>query len=279
MFHLRYVFRPEDELGKSHNLLSTNAFKAQGVNFEYVTAGLQPWTFRDATAAAKLGRPGKTVPGKVTVELVKQSFRVGEIVRPMVANGLGQSVYIQDQQSNCSIWTLEHLQLGTWEKITGCEVRRVPLVMEIGPGKVAETAINPYSDLFLQGRNPPAFGEGRYRISFSYLLTPRRTETTTIHTVTSPEFVVNGPPLPTPTQRASEKFFNELEERRQLLPTGGIQGEDNRARCDFDGDGDCDDADRAFFQARIGACRGDNNLTFPLCCFNQISCWLPRNTP
>ena len=34
--HLRYVFRPEAALGKSHNLLSTNAFKVQGVDFEFV---------------------------------------------------------------------------------------------------------------------------------------------------------------------------------------------------------------------------------------------------
>jgi hypothetical protein len=34
--HLRYVFRPEDALGKSHNLLSINAFKAQGVDFENI---------------------------------------------------------------------------------------------------------------------------------------------------------------------------------------------------------------------------------------------------
>ena len=33
--HLRYVFGPEDELGKSHKLLSMNVFKAQGVDFEY----------------------------------------------------------------------------------------------------------------------------------------------------------------------------------------------------------------------------------------------------
>ena len=33
--HLRYVFRLEDEMGKSHKLLSTNAFKAQGVDFEF----------------------------------------------------------------------------------------------------------------------------------------------------------------------------------------------------------------------------------------------------
>ena len=40
MSHLRYVFRPEDALGKSHNLLSINAFKAQGVDFEYYRAVL-----------------------------------------------------------------------------------------------------------------------------------------------------------------------------------------------------------------------------------------------
>jgi hypothetical protein len=32
---LEVYFRPEDELGKSHNLLWINAFKAQDVDFEY----------------------------------------------------------------------------------------------------------------------------------------------------------------------------------------------------------------------------------------------------
>ena len=36
MSHLRYVFRPEDELGKSHKLLSIHVFKAQGVAFEKI---------------------------------------------------------------------------------------------------------------------------------------------------------------------------------------------------------------------------------------------------
>jgi hypothetical protein len=36
LFLLRYVFRPEDALGKSHKHLWTNAFKAQGVDFEYI---------------------------------------------------------------------------------------------------------------------------------------------------------------------------------------------------------------------------------------------------
>ena len=32
--YLRYICRPEDELGKSYKPLSINVFKAQGVDFE-----------------------------------------------------------------------------------------------------------------------------------------------------------------------------------------------------------------------------------------------------
>jgi hypothetical protein len=39
---LRYVFRPADALGKSPNLLSINAFKAQGVNFESILQRQHP---------------------------------------------------------------------------------------------------------------------------------------------------------------------------------------------------------------------------------------------
>jgi hypothetical protein len=35
-FHLGYIFRSDDELGKPHKPLSINAFKAQGVDFEYI---------------------------------------------------------------------------------------------------------------------------------------------------------------------------------------------------------------------------------------------------
>jgi hypothetical protein len=33
--YLRYVCRPEDELGKSYKPLSINVFKAHGVDFEF----------------------------------------------------------------------------------------------------------------------------------------------------------------------------------------------------------------------------------------------------
>ena len=59
--HLRYVFRPEDALGKSHNLLSINAFKAQGVDFELLTAlyaSPTPQWLRHVPAVGTLRRVG-----------------------------------------------------------------------------------------------------------------------------------------------------------------------------------------------------------------------------
>jgi hypothetical protein len=41
--YLRYICRPEDELGKSYKPLSINVFKAQGVDFEWIKRG---WTDR-----------------------------------------------------------------------------------------------------------------------------------------------------------------------------------------------------------------------------------------
>jgi len=54
---LRYVFRPEDALGKSHNLLSINAFKIQGVDSEYE------------------GNPGITCPASKTSSGSPQTVR------------------------------------------------------------------------------------------------------------------------------------------------------------------------------------------------------------
>jgi hypothetical protein len=54
----------------------------------------------------------------------------------------------------------------------------------------------------------------------------------------------------------TEAFFDRVHERLQLLPAGEPMREDASAQCDFDRDGDCDDADRIFFRSRIGICRG-----------------------
>jgi hypothetical protein len=36
---------------------------------------------------------------------------------------------------------------------------------------------------------------------------------------------------------------------------------------------------RKMYKIQLNDGRTGEMLTFPLCCFDQISCWLPRNTP
>ena len=56
MSHLRYVCRPEDELEKSHKLLSINALKAHGVDSEYIGDGVDNTVKRfDARTGAYRG--------------------------------------------------------------------------------------------------------------------------------------------------------------------------------------------------------------------------------
>jgi hypothetical protein len=63
LFHLMYVFRSEDELGKSYNLLWINAFKAQGVDFEFyrrtVKGSYALWIQTDWTKHERYGMPSE----------------------------------------------------------------------------------------------------------------------------------------------------------------------------------------------------------------------------
>lgn len=76
----------------------------------------------------------------------------------------------------------------------------------------------------------------------------------------------------------TEAFFERGAEGLQPLPAGAPMGDDTSAPCDFDGDKDCDEDDRAFFRAIIGACRGDSNY-HPLADSDGDGCITPRDEP
>jgi hypothetical protein len=69
----------------------------------------------------------------------------------------------------------------------------------------------------------------------------------------------------------TEAFFDEVEIRFQLQPEGVIMGQDTSRQCDFDGDGNCDETDRAFFAGTVGACRGEGGY-HPLADGNADGC-------
>lgn len=57
----------------------------------------------------------------------------------------------------------------------------------------------------------------------------------------------------------TDAFFSAVLERFRLQPPGEAKGEASRRRCDLNGDGICDAADRARFAASLGSCRGEAN--------------------
>ena len=86
---------------------------------------------------------------------------------------------------------------------------------------------------------------------------------------------IEGDPLLGPE---TEEFFEQVEERLQLLPRGTPMGDDTSAPCDFDGDKDCDDDDHAFFRAIIGTCRGESNY-HPLADSDGDGCVIQGDEP
>jgi hypothetical protein len=86
------------------------------------------------------------------------------------------------------------------------------------------------------------------------------------------ETIMIDPPL----EAETEAFFERRAEGLQPLAAGTPMGDDTRAPCDFDGDKDCDEDDRAFFRAIIGTCRGDSDY-HPLADSDGDGCVTPED--
>jgi hypothetical protein len=86
------------------------------------------------------------------------------------------------------------------------------------------------------------------------------------------ETIMIDPPL----EAETEAFFERRAEGLQPLAAGTPMGDDTRAPCDFDGDKDCDEDDRAFFRALIGTCRGDSDY-HPLADSDGDGCVTPED--
>jgi hypothetical protein len=129
-------------------------------------------------------------PGVVTVELANGEIGLGATIRASVGNGLDHSVFTEDQKSNCTVVVLELKGPVGWEPITGCGIERAPSVIRIGPGEVMDVEIDPNSGHFQTTDSfEPAFGEGTYRLRFSYRMAPGP-EAETPQSAFSPEFTI-----------------------------------------------------------------------------------------
>jgi hypothetical protein len=124
----------------------------------------------------QLGKPGKTIPGQVTVELSKPIFREGECVQVRVANGLDRPVSAYAWETGCTIVKLERRSLDGWKEAAGCATWSMDshyFEREIGPGEVVDVALDPYDHhLRTYGVTLPAFGVGIYRAVFNKVTSP-----------------------------------------------------------------------------------------------------------
>ena len=123
--------------------------------------------------AADLGTPMNVHSGEVSVVPSAPAFAQGDVIRAVIANGLERTLYTEDEKTDCSIVFLERSDADAWRTVPGCALRRVSMVVAIGPGRGRVVAINPFSIHLRMGLPPtgkPAPGAGRYRMRFVYRL-------------------------------------------------------------------------------------------------------------
>lgn len=99
-------------------------------------------------------------------------YQFGAIITGTVSNGLSQSIFTEDEQTDCSIALLEQWDGATWQPRRGCALRRLALAVVIDAGASASVSIDPRSPHLSMSLDAPpiAIGPGRYRLTFTYRL-------------------------------------------------------------------------------------------------------------
>jgi hypothetical protein len=106
--------------------------------------------------------------GAVTIALTEASYASGKPVVAIVQNGLDHPIYADDLQSDCTVITLEQQTGDEWKPLSACLMKRMSRPVAIAAGETQVVQIDPLSSNFGLGLKSPAFGAGRYRLSFSY---------------------------------------------------------------------------------------------------------------
>jgi len=150
----------------SSSALSTSAPQSGARGTGQPEASQSP--FREPLSG--LGDRVTTPPGEVGITVSEEPFELGSPISALVANGLDQTIYTEDSQSDCSILLLERLETSRWEPVPGCNVRRPPLRVAIGSSRGRTVLIDPSSDAFLAVLGPTEvpLHEGTYRLTLTY---------------------------------------------------------------------------------------------------------------
>lgn len=172
-YRIRFNYRLEAEpQGEEPHVSYSESFSVGSDLSAQITVIPQSAATEANQPAPQVGEPMEVRSGQVTVTVSDASFGIGEAIKVVVANGLDQTLYTADMKTGCTIFTLEKWETSMWQAIAGCTMRRAPLVFSLEPGHGYTVSLDPNSDLFGASAQAPAFGEGAYRIRFSYRLAP-----------------------------------------------------------------------------------------------------------
>jgi hypothetical protein len=143
---------------------------------------------RPAGASVRL-RPVTTLPPGLTpgeVRVVVESGQYGpcDTIYVWAGNGLGQSIYTADHQSDCTIVTLQRQMAGGWQPVAQCQLAIATRTVEIPPVQSDFVQFLPGT----AGGQSSAWPVGTYRVAFSYYLGATATTMNTV--VYSPTFII-----------------------------------------------------------------------------------------
>lgn len=112
--------------------------------------------------------------GQVAVTVSAAAFERGQRIEATVANGLAQSIYTEDMQSDCAVVTLERWDGQQWNPLQGCVLRRAPFVVCVESSRGLAVSLDPSSFNFAAGfgAGEAALTAGTYRLAFAYRLAP-----------------------------------------------------------------------------------------------------------
>lgn len=112
----------------------------------------------------------------VAITLHAPNYRLGERISATISNHTNRPIYTMDEQTDCTVATLERWVGDKWKPVLGCGMGRLALVVAIPAGHSRVVILDPLSHNFVpfgQG-SKPAFGVGRYRIVVAYRFIPDR---------------------------------------------------------------------------------------------------------
>ena len=158
---------------------------AYGVMPTQATASAHP----TASPTGPAGGPASassTTSGALQLTGLHSAYSASGTVVVTIHNGLSQTIYVADHQSNCSIVSLQQLVGGQWQQVGTCRIMTLTRLNPLAAGSTTQVSLTPGGGQFATG----AWAAGTYRIVLRYT-TGTGTSATAGGTVVSAQFTIS----------------------------------------------------------------------------------------